>query len=90
VSAARVRQLERAGCLNARLSARDVARGCALDRAASDLFQHAARQLGLSARACHRCLKLARSIADLAGADRLDVTHVSEALSLRCPDRASQ
>jgi magnesium chelatase family protein len=90
VTAARARQLERAGCLNARLSARDVARWCALDRAASDLFQRAAAQLALSARACHRSLKLARSIADLAGAESLDVTHVSEALSLRCPDRTPQ
>jgi len=87
VSAARLRQLERAGCLNARLGVREVTRHCALERAASELLQRAAKHLGLSARACHRCLKLARSIADIASADRIDVAHVSEALSLRSPDR---
>jgi magnesium chelatase family protein len=88
VGTARRRQLERARCLNARLTARELTRHCVLDRAASELLLRAAKQLGLSARACHRCLKLARSIADLAGIDRLDVTHVSEALSLRSPDHS--
>jgi magnesium chelatase family protein len=89
-AAARERRFERSGRVNARLGVRDVARYCRLERTASELLQRAAKQLGLSARACHRCLKVARSIADLAGADQLEVAHVSEALSLRCPDHAPQ
>jgi len=87
VAAARARQLERAGCLNARLEPRELRRWCTIESTAAALLERAARQLGLSARACHRCIKLARSIADLAGAERLEIAHVSEALSLRCLDR---
>jgi magnesium chelatase family protein len=87
VTAARERQLARAGRLNAALGPREISRDCDAELAARELLSRAAAQLGLSARACHRCLKVARSIADLAGANRLGVAHVSEALSLRCLDR---
>ena len=66
---------------------RDLERDCVPERAAQRLLERAASQLGLSARACHRCLRLARSIADLADAETIAVTHIGEALSLRCLDR---
>lgn len=50
---------------------------------ALDLLRHAMRQLGLSARAYHRILKVARTIADLEAADLVDVTHVAEGLQYR-------
>jgi magnesium chelatase family protein len=87
VAAARSLQLERADKLNAQLGPRELARYCEMERAAAELLARAATQLGLSARSCHRCLKLARSIADLAGVVRIEVAHVGEALSLRCLDR---
>jgi magnesium chelatase family protein len=90
VAGARSRQVERAGCLNACLGPREVGRDCVPEPAAQRLLAQAAAQLGLSARACHRCLKLARSIADLAGAERIGAGHVGEALSLRCLDRRGQ
>jgi magnesium chelatase family protein len=87
VAIARALQLERAGCVNARLGPRELDRDCVPERAALRLLERAASQLGLSARACHRCLRLARSIADLAEAETIALTHVGEALSLRCLDR---
>jgi magnesium chelatase family protein len=87
VGRARARQLARAGAVNAQLGPRELARHCVPERAARELLERAATQLGLSARACHRCLKVARTIADLADDDRLKVAHVSEALGLRCLDR---
>ena len=45
-------------------------------------------RLSLSARVYHRLLRLARTIADLEGSDDLDVTHVSEAITLRSLDRS--
>jgi magnesium chelatase family protein len=87
VARARGIQLARAGCLNARLGPRDLARHCVPERAAGTLLERAATQLGFSARACHRSLQVARTIADLAGDERLTITHVSEALGLRCLDR---
>ena len=50
---------------------------------ASDLLQQAMQRLGLSARSYHRTLKVARSIADLAGAPTIAPAHVAEALGYR-------
>ncbi|HEY7841381.1 MAG TPA: YifB family Mg chelatase-like AAA ATPase, partial [Gammaproteobacteria bacterium] len=85
VSAAHERQHCRRGRLNARLDHRAVDRHCPLTGAQSELLQRAAGRLGLSARAVHRVLKVALTIADLEGAETLRDEHLFEAFSYRCP-----
>ena len=53
-------------------------------------FREAVSRLGLSARAYHRVLKIARTIADLAGAGELGTAHVSEAIQYRSLDRKQE
>jgi magnesium chelatase family protein len=84
---AREQQLARQGTLNARLDNKAVERFCATTRESIALLNRAAETLGLSARAVHRVLKVARTIADLAQAEAIDVRHVGEALALRVLDR---
>jgi magnesium chelatase family protein len=55
----------------------------ALQIAGQSLIKAAMRQLHLSARACHRILKLPRTIADLAGGDRIEAAHLAEAIQHR-------
>jgi magnesium chelatase family protein len=88
VIAAHERQRVRQGVANARLGAGDVERFCAPGTRAAALLQRAVVQLGLSARAYHRVLKVARTIADLGGADTITETHVAEAVQYRRVDRA--
>ncbi len=82
---ARARQiaLERQGCCNARLNARQLEQHAQADKAASEFLQKAAAQLGLSARGYHRLLRVARSIADLASAGPIQLPHMAEAIQLR-------
>jgi len=87
VQAARQRQLRRAGKLNRALNTRDIEHYCPHDNGAAVLLEQAMERLGLSARAYHRILKVARTIADLAEASDIDVTHVTEAISYRRLDR---
>jgi magnesium chelatase family protein len=87
VARAREWQLSRQKVANARLSNRELQRFCSLDRETTALLEQATRAFGLSARAHHRVLKLARTIADLAGLPALSVEHVSEAIGLRRLDR---
>ena len=75
---------------NAHMSARDLRRHCRPAPAAEQLLRAAIGRLGLSARAYHRILKLARTIADLAGAADLDVVHVAEAVQYRALDRTGR
>ena len=65
---------------NAEMGVREVRRWCGLDRAGEVLLRAAVAQLGLSARAYHRVLKVARTIADLAGADEIGPAHLAEAV----------
>jgi magnesium chelatase family protein len=65
------------------MSPAQVRAHCALDAAGEGLMRAAMRQLHLSARAYHRVLKLARTIADLAGAERIAASHLAEALQYR-------
>jgi magnesium chelatase family protein len=87
VSAARECQLARAGKANADLNPSEIDRNCALDAVGRRLMEQALTRLALSARAYHRILKVARTIADLAGAERIDTTHLSEAIGYRRLDR---
>ncbi|MDY0065507.1 MAG: YifB family Mg chelatase-like AAA ATPase [Steroidobacteraceae bacterium] len=87
VIAARTVQYARQGAANARLNNREVERYCQPTRAGLALLERASGALGLSARAFHRVLKVARTIADLGGAEAIDVAHVGEAMALRRLDR---
>ncbi|MCM1169441.1 MAG: YifB family Mg chelatase-like AAA ATPase [Bacteroides sp.] len=73
---------------NAQMSVRQIARFCALEKDSGNLLKTAMSQYGLSARTYHRILKVARTIADLAGAEKIGIEHVGEALHYRCIDRA--
>ncbi len=88
VSAARARQLDRQGKPNRALGPREVDRWCQPDAAGEALLARAMSQLRLSARAYHRILKVARSIADLAGEERVAQSQVAEAIGYRRGDRA--
>jgi magnesium chelatase family protein len=90
--AARRRQLARLGpqsriTCNARLGSKELKAHCALDEATLELLKHALNDMNLSARAYDRILKVARTIADLAGLERLTSDHVSEAVQFRSLDR---
>ena len=84
---ARELQCARQGAPNARLNSREIERFCRPTNAALALLERASATLGLSARSYHRVLKVARTIADLAGADAIDTPHISEAMALRRLDR---
>ncbi len=87
VEAARERQLARAGKPNHALTPREVERTCGLDGAGRLLITQALERLGLSARAYHRILKVARTIADLVDSDAITTSHLSEAIGYRRLDR---
>jgi magnesium chelatase family protein len=72
---------------NARMAARDVRRHCPLSPPVEGLLREAVTRLALSARAFHRVLKIARTIADLDGSEALAPNHVSEAIQYRSLDR---
>jgi len=86
VAAVRAVQSHRGG-LNAAMGPGDVARRCRLDTAGRALLDAAFERLGLSAAALHRVLRVARTLADMAGAERLSAGHVAEAIQCR-PERA--
>ncbi|HSW14212.1 MAG TPA: YifB family Mg chelatase-like AAA ATPase [Solimonas sp.] len=89
VVAARQRQLQRQGKPNARLGPKELDQHCLVEPAARTLLEAAMQRLSLSARAYHRVLKVARSIADLAGAELLGSAHVAEAVRYRELDRGA-
>jgi magnesium chelatase family protein len=72
---------------NAQLKPRLVKRYCGLDADGQDILEQSMIRLGLSARAYGRILRVARTIADLAGSDRIDALHVAEAIQYRNLDR---
>jgi magnesium chelatase family protein len=91
VSAARAVQQKRFGAdnhtLNSRMSTRQLRRHCVLDEEGKSLLKSAMEELGLSARAHDRILRMARTIADLEEAADLKAAHVVEAISYRSLDR---
>lgn len=87
VEAARARQVARNGGPNCALHGRAMEQHCYLGIEEGRLMDQAMQRLGLSARAYHRILRVARTVADLNGADEIRVPHLSEALAYRRLDR---
>jgi magnesium chelatase family protein len=86
---ARARAMGRQGSSNQALEGQAIDAQCQLDPAAAKFLNLAATRLGWSGRGIHRCLKVARTIADLAGAGAVEVTHVAEAVQYRRALKAS-
>lgn len=87
VAAARSRQYQRQGKLNAHLQSQEIRRYCSLAQEDAQWLEETLNQLGLSIRAWQRLLKVARTIADLEQAERITRRHLQEAVSYRAIDR---
>jgi magnesium chelatase family protein len=87
VESARQRQLARQGKPNALLSVTEIDTFCAPDTASETLLRQAITRLNLSARAYHRVLKVARTIADLEGSVAIQIGHIAEAIQYRRMDK---
>ncbi len=72
---------------NAHLRAKDIDKICVLDEASQKMIRFAFEKMGLSARAYHRILKVARTIADLDDSELIKENHVAEAIQYRTLDR---
>ena len=83
------RQLARQNKPNSQLTTKEIDRLCKPDEAGENLLKQAISRLGLSARAYHRILKLARTIADLAAQDNITSAYIGEAIQYRRLDRSS-
>jgi len=88
--AARARQLARASIYNAKLNQKQLQQFCILDKLSQKLIETAIERLHLSARAYHKTLKVARTIADLDQQDAIHASHLSEALSYRARKTGSR
>ncbi|MEW6290638.1 MAG: YifB family Mg chelatase-like AAA ATPase [Thermodesulfobacteriota bacterium] len=73
---------------NSQMTSRDLKKFCGLDKKSLNLLEQGMVQLGLSARAYHRILKIARTIADLAGKEDIASEHIAEAIQYRRLDRS--
>jgi len=89
VVAARRQAASRGHAGNAVMTPQQIKRHCRVDPAGQQLLERALTQFGLSHRAYHRILKIARTIADLAGSQDIQLPHLSEAISYRRLDRAA-
>ena len=87
VNQARDCMLARSGKVNALLGSREIDAFCPLQKSDAEFLENALHRLGLSIRAYHRIIKVARTIADLDGAAHIDRTHLAEALGYRAMDR---
>jgi magnesium chelatase family protein len=87
VLAARRLQLQRCGTTNARLRPAQLKQHCGLGPQDREFLEHTLRQLKLSARAYHRVLKVARTIADLAAEVDIARPHLAESIAMRGLDR---
>lgn len=78
------KRFENTSChTNSDMGPEEIKKYCLIDSQTKDLLRGAVNQLHLSARAYHRVLKLARTIADLAGSENIQMSHVAEALQYR-------
>jgi len=75
---------------NAQMKSRHIKKHCAIDDSSHSLLETAIDKLGLSARGYNRVLKIARTIADLAGEPHIRANHIAEAIQYRSLDRAKQ
>lgn len=89
VVVARECQVQRGETLNSRLTVEQIDRYCRLGTDGRKVLEQAMERLGMSARSFHRLLRLARTIADLDGADQIRPAHLSEAIQLRYLDRSA-
>ncbi len=89
IAAARLLQTQRCNKTNQALSEKEIRRYCTLRDEDAQLLQQAMTQLKLSARAYHRILKVARTIADLAASEHIASSHLHEAISYRRMDRGA-
>lgn len=81
------RRLAEAGLLfNSQMGPKELRRYCGLETEAEDLLKTAVERWGWSARAYHRVLKVARTIADLAGTEEIETVHLSEAMAYRAEE----
>ncbi|RBP51430.1 YifB family Mg chelatase-like AAA ATPase [Arenicella xantha] len=87
VSVARAMQQQRQTQLNSQLSSEGIDKYCRLDQACLSFLEVVCEKLHLSARAYHRILKLARTIADMAGEESINQAHLAEAVGYRSLDR---
>ncbi|MEP6474962.1 MAG: ATP-binding protein, partial [Gemmatimonadota bacterium] len=92
VDVARARQQRRFAAhpglfANAQIPVRELRHFCALDAVGDGLLTAASTRLGLSARACHRVVKIGRTIADIEGAEQIAPAHIREAIQYRALDR---
>ncbi|WJY10687.1 YifB family Mg chelatase-like AAA ATPase [Pectobacteriaceae bacterium C80] len=87
VLSAQQRQLKRTGKINALLKPVDIEKHCRLTDVDAAYLEEVMSKLGLSVRAWHRILKVARTIADLSDTEKIERRHLAEALSYRCMDR---
>jgi len=88
VEAARAKQLERQGSANNALSNKQIETYCALDKEDEVLLGQIMEKFKLSARAYHRILKVARTIADIEACDKIQTKHISETISYRAMDKS--
>lgn len=75
---------------NAQLRPNQLRTACQLDNLSNQLMQQAVQRLNLSARGYDRVLKVARTIADLAASEKIESSHLAEALQFRTLERASR
>ena len=88
VIAARKFAIKRRGKVNSELTVPEIKKSCSLSEQGHQILEQAMEQFGLSHRAYHRILKLARTIADLAHSEKIEIPHLSEAIAYRKLDRS--
>ena len=87
VQACRIIQLKRQGIANAHISSSELKSHCGLSADENEFLELAVEKLGLSTRAHHKILKIARTLADMENTKNIGHKHLVEALSYRAMDR---